>query len=308
LQNDYYSRMVRRMSLSGEFYGQGDESFEQSANIRSNIDSEWAALFDEMNANSANKLQTNHEIDKIMDDLYARLNDYDLPRLIDKDESIEKKIFFDFLRREWLGKLEQLRWSPDGTQEGDRARVGIESLRAYYDQRESQAELFNCAAGLLYAETSPHEFIDDVPYLADYLQENKKQMQAEFRIQHGLDRQWIQFFEDVTPGEGLSYFQPGDEMYLTYAEDGLEAFEAARAKKWQTVERAGELVGIMDYYDPAVITAKYVDLIELYYLSKKTADSELDKANRNARMWEYGRNTDFDQETLRELIAFYEKQ
>lgn len=289
------------MSLSGEHIG---EPGNNKPDDEWSIDDEWAVFNaqqvkqDELNA------RTKVKADEIMDGLYQRFDEYNMPRVIDFDEDRETELFLEYVRSRQDAKIEELRWSPEGLDDDAVCEASLAILKDYYEEREYQTKLFNYATMLIYVTTNPEEFSDE-----DLdVDEMKMKLLATFQVHYKLSPEWIRFFDDVTPGEKRRYQYPLFNDYVEEALDTLSQFEYERSRRWMIIEIAKEILGVNeDEDDLSDVLTNVSHLIEMQFIANTTVNSDSDRANRNADLWEYGREVGLDNESLRSIISFFEQ-
>lgn len=298
------------MSLEGETAGSGDNNtFDEELFSLEQLNQQWAEFDERIGATDPQERYTilQREImrNTLAWQLYDQLDERGIPRLIDKDEDNEAARRLGFIEQLYREKMADISWMRKSAEDTlpylDKALV---SVVAYIRESRLQRRVVSSAAAIL------HDAVDGN---FDQGSGAKKAIQAELHIQHKLsfDDPWMQFFNEITPGEGIiSLSHPTDKPYVEAVQADMQGFEEDSHRELIVLETAIDLATYKkrpDFWgDTAEVARTLTAIAGLYIIATAGSDDEYGaNAQKNQRLWHYGYTTGLDTEVLHEVIDYF---
>lgn len=240
----------------------------------------------------------------VIEEINKSIKEYNLPRVVDDNPETNILLGIQYIDAHREKAMEELEWSEDGISDKDILHTVINAFKAYHDRREAETTLLYCAVSYKLKDLlRDNELIDDV-----HMQDMKSNLMAHFQVQYKLEPEWLQFFHDITnDGGSTPYYTMIEQYHLDTAWEGLPEFLSEKEQKWQVLDRALALVdfeSIENDIEYAVsLTAAAIDMMEI---ASEPIENESDRANRNELLWESGRESGLDNETIKKLADYFD--
>lgn len=293
------------MSISGE--GRGEYINEPFGGEElSGLDKEWFELQQQLDTESQAQTHADEVVDHLAADIYDAFDTYDLPRVVDRDPDVDTQLGIEYIDSLRDKILEELRWSDEGASETDEARAVISAFKAYHDRREAEMSVLYCA--LSYKLVSLHRAekgLDD-----QYMFDLKGDLLAHFHVHYKLETEWLQFFHDVTNEDDAvtPYYEAVENRHFDAAWESLPEYLDEQEKKWRVFDEALEIVGAENLDDDqdfiVELTAVIIDMLSV---ASSPVHSEVERANRNELLWECGRDSELDNDTIKALTDYFDR-
>lgn len=241
----------------------------------------------------------------VRDQVFHNLEQRGIVRVIDPDASVESELFNKFAQTWQQRKMDQLQWTREGLSDISNGRLSLDCLTTYYDEREFEGMVIDCATVMICKQRYPDEW-EDAPSTMDV---TKKEMQALFMICYGrgADDDWYRFFDELAPGEGLDIARPEDQTHIDFGWRIFPEYEALNKKRKQVLEHACSIVGIdIDKDDPVAVLETASIIIEMRLMAETIVVDEQALAFRNALLLEHAQMLGVDPVVAMELVEFFD--
>ena len=269
----------------------------------SDIDKEWLGILDQIDNNQGSH---NTEIEELTDlitgEVYNSYRKYNLPRVVDSDPIKNIQLGVEFIDNYRLRMSEETQWSAEG--HDNEISILIKAFKAYHDRREAEMAAILCAVSYRLKDLTT----DDDEYDELYMLDVKSNLLAHLQVHYKLEPEWLQFFHDATNDYEYSpYYEMIEDYHVNSAWESLPEFMKKQEDKWRIFDQSLVVAGVNELFDsPEYALSVIATAIDMMEIALEPISDELDRANRNELMWECGRETDLDVDTIKKLADYFD--
>lgn len=273
------------------------------------LDSEWEAFSKSLEKTPEQELEEYQFLQACKlasDEVTQRIEELNISHVIAADAYAQEALYHDFTNRYFEQKCaeyEQFGGRPEEDDEFLRYTM-IECVQDYFREREFQVSVFNSIMRLRVI-LSQNESPDNL----DFVRMQKKQIQAEMMVMHkrGLEDEWQGLVKDMLPGDNLDLSNANDVFFIVLAKIHARDFQQAQEKKLMMIAKAKEIMGIDDHEDPIEVVAQAtMDLLNMNAHASEPVFTEAERANRNAKLWEWAREIRLGDDVARQLVDLFD--
>ena len=274
---------------------------EQNDNNSFDLDREWELWnqqMEEVPKNDDESLRRLLQYEEVKTEVMDRLDASGINRVVDKDTSKEADLFTDFAERWQRKALEE--YDEAGTEPDDR-QISIGCVTAYFEEREFEAQLINTATMLYFI--AKHSEQPEISNPALVLL--KKELQAGLLVhyQRSFDDEWYRFFDELIPVESLDLSLPDDDEYIVLAFESHGIYKKNLLIKQWVIDESLAIAGVnIDEDDLDDVIGMLADIMNMQLIANEPVTNEVQRANRNALLWEEGRKMHPDPKVVQQII------
>lgn len=300
------------MSETGESFTGGDE-WATDDDFKW-FDLEWDKWKDDPTMQpdyESDMIQWRARMDQAETILFEELDARDIDRLIDKDPMQRHALCQNFMYTRHEMRLEEMKRTVRGVRmyvnDDHHIKAAYTNAMTYRELYKFQEQVVTDAATMWCLHIGLQEEGNGTWQLD--LESFKQKNQATYLVHYmrPLHDRWQVFFNEMIPGESLDTETRDGEWLISEVLEGQSEFGDELAKDRRALRQAMNIAGVREAKsDMNAVLRLTVIAVEMQNIA--TAPYQTNRATRNERLYDYGRQYGLDEEVLSKLAKYYDEQ